>query len=67
MSDENDQPTILSLIITNVFTTVTSRKNNYNQNRRLLPLLLGIGAVPSAILTADTAIYISKQLFQIKN
>ena len=48
-----------------IFTKVTSTDNNQNRKRRFLTLLLGIGAVPSAILFARTAIYTSEQLMQI--
>ena len=51
---------------THVPTTVTGTENNQNRKLRFLPLLLGIGAVASAILSAGTAIYTSEQLVQIK-
>ena len=66
MKDENDKQIILSWMDTDISTTVTNTKNNQNRKRRFLPLLLGIGAVASAILSAGTAIYTSEQLMQIK-
>ena len=68
MKDENDKQTKPSWMDSDLPTTVTSTENNQNRKRRFLPLLLGIGAVASAILSAGTAIYvyISEQLMQIK-
>ena len=66
MKDENDKQTIPSLMKINMFTTFTSTENNQNQKRRILPLLLGIGSVASAILSANTAVYTSEQLMLIK-
>ena len=66
MKDENDKQTIPSRMDSDIPTTITSTENNQNRKRRFLPLLLGIGAVASAILTAYTAIYTSEQLIQIK-
>ena len=51
---------------TNITITATSTKNNTYRKRRYLPLLLRIGAFTSALLYADTAIYTSEQLMQIK-
>ena len=65
MNDENDKQTIPSWMDTDIPTTVTSTENHQNQKRRFLPLLLRIGAVASAILSAGTAIYTSEQLMQI--
>ena len=62
MKDENDKQTIPSWMDTDIPTTVTSTKNNQNRKRRFLVLLLGIGAVASARLSAGTAIYTSGQL-----
>ena len=66
MKDENDKQTIPSWMDTDIFTTVTSTKNNQDRKRRFFPLLLGIGAVASAILSAGTAIYTREKLMQIK-
>ena len=63
MKGENDKQTITSWIDTDIPTKVTSTENNQNRKRRFLPLLLGINAVASAILSAGTAIY---TLMQIK-
>ena len=67
MKDENDTQTIPSWMETDIPTTVSSTENNQNRKRRFLPLLLGIGAVASAILSTGTAIYTSEQLVQIKS
>ena len=66
MKDKNDKKTIPSWMDTDIPTTVTGSENNQNRKRRFLPLLLGIGAVASAILFAGTPIYTSEQLIQIK-
>ena len=66
MKDENDKQTIPSWMNTDIPTTITSTETNQNRKRRILPLLLGIGAVASAILSTGTAIYTCKQLMQIK-
>ena len=57
MKDENDKRTIPLWMDRDIPITVTSTTNNQNRKRRFLPLLLGIGAVASAILSASTAIY----------
>ena len=49
---------------TDLPTTFSSSENNENRKGRFLPLLLGIAAVASAILSD---IYTSKQLMQIKS
>ena len=66
MKDENTKQTITSYMDKDIFTTVTNTENNENRKLQILPLLFGIGAVASAILSAGTAIYTSEQLIQIK-
>ena len=66
MKDENDKQTIPSWMDTDIPISVTSTENNQNRKRQFLPLLLGRGAVASAILSTGTAIYTSEQLMQIK-
>ena len=58
IKNENSKQPIPSCMDADILITVTRTENNQSRKRRFLPLLLGIGAVASAILSACTAIYI---------
>lgn len=54
------------IFATDILATGTNAEDNPKRKHRFLPLLLAIGAVASAILSAGTAIYTTEELLQIK-
>ena len=66
VKEDNEIGSIPSWMDTNIISSGTNSETEKRRKRRFLPLLLGIGAVASAILSAGTAIYTTEQLREIK-